>query len=223
MPSNPRSIRGLIARAFSSLRDEGAWAFVQKTASALGLRRLLLIEEDLGTTPATPLVELPINFRILRVSEIESYLASEPEMSRVETERELASGRTCILACVEGQVAASMWVARDYLSSSWCRVRRELAKDEAYVFKVHTAAAFRRRGINKALNHYLADWLRKSGVRRACLMVMPWNLQARAAHSKAGFRECGQFISIGMGRLRTCLFLARAPVVPPKDVTAKAR
>jgi ribosomal protein S18 acetylase RimI-like enzyme len=207
MSSSPHQNPSFFEKAVSSLRREGPRVFAQKAAAKCGLRRLILLECDLAQMPPSTAPSLPLEFRLLRSSEVDDYLASEPEMDRAQTEKELATGGVCVLALSQGQIAGSMWVARDRMSLSWGHVRRDLARDEAYLFGAHTATAFRRRGINNALSHHLTNWLGETGVRRLYRMVFPWNLPALAAHRKAGFHACGQFVSIGIGRFRRGLFI----------------
>ena len=199
--------RKLLSEAVSTLRKQGPRIFVAKTAAALGVRRLLLLEADLEQAPASPPAKLPLEFRLLLSADVDRYLASEPEKDRAKAERELAAGHSCFLALLDGQVTASTWMARDFVSSSWGKVRRPLGRDEAYVFGAHTAKAFRGRGFNHALTGYLIDCLRGQGVRRAYRLVVPWNGPARAAHRKSGFAEQGQYLSLSVGPFGRSLFV----------------
>jgi L-amino acid N-acyltransferase YncA len=190
----------VLATALSTLRTQGPLVFAEKAATAAGWRRLLLLAADLAETPMARPAKVPVDIRFLAPPELELFLASEPEMEGSYAEKKLAGGYLCLVAMHAGKVAGSTWVSRDAIASDWGRVRRALAPDEAYVAAAHTAAAYRGQGVNFALNAHLLAWLRAQGVRRAYRLTLPWNEPALAAHRKAGFRVCGQFVSLGYGR-----------------------
>jgi len=203
-----RSPGAVLSQAVSVLRTQGPLVLVEKTAFAAGWRRLLVLALELAEAPLPRPAKLPLDIRLLQPSELDLLLESEPDVDRPYAEAKLAAGQLCLVALHAGRVAGSTWVARDALVSDWARVRRTLAQDEAYVSGAHTATAYRGQGVNLALNAHLAAWLRDQGVRRAYRMTLPWNAPALAAHRKAGYRVCGQFVSLGYGRFGRTLFIA---------------
>jgi L-amino acid N-acyltransferase YncA len=211
------TLGGFLSRAASTLREQGPRAFAEKVAATLGLHRLLFLESDLTLASTPPQAKLPLEFRTLDATNVDLLMQSQPGFTKSFAERELAQGHVCVAALHEGQVVASVWVARDFLSSGWGKVRRRLATDEAYVYAVHTIPRLRGQGVNFALSCRLATWLCAAGVKRAYRLVLPWNQTARAAHRKAGFRERGQFVSLSFGRWGRSVFLALpSPSAPPR-------
>jgi hypothetical protein len=204
-----RSPLTVVSATLSALRSQGPLVFAERVASKAGWHRLLLLVADLERTPAARPARVPIDIRCLQPSELELLLASQPELDRAFAEDRFAAGHRCVAALHEGKLAGSTWVARDALVSGWGRVRRALAQDEAYLFAAHTVTAYRGQGVNFALNAHISAWLRDQKVRRAYRMTVPWNGPALDAHRKAGYRVCGQFVSLGYGRFGRSLFIPR--------------
>ena len=198
----------IFSNALSTLREQGLRVFAEKAAATVGLRRMLLLEADLALSPPPPRAKVALAFGMLCAADVELFLVSQPEIDGPTAVRKLSQGCVCALALHQGHVAASAWVARDTVSSGWAHIRRNLAADEAYNFACHTAVAFRGKGIGPALHGYLANSLRQQGVRRVYRLVLPWNAPSLRSSSKAGFSPCGQYLSLGFGRLETSRFLA---------------
>jgi GNAT superfamily N-acetyltransferase len=203
-----RSPLELLSVALSTLRTQGPLVFAEKAATAAGWRRMFLLTADPAEAPLARPAKVPVDIRFLHPSELGLVLASQPALERPWAETRLFEGKQCLVALHDGKVAGSCWVARDAIFSDWAWVRQPLAHDEAYVFAAHTAAAYRGQGVNFALNAHLSAWLRDQGVRHSYRLTLPWNVPALAAHRKAGFRVCGQFVALGHGRFGRSLFLA---------------
>jgi GNAT superfamily N-acetyltransferase len=203
-----RSPLAVLSAALSTLRTQGPLVFAEKAATAAGWHRLLLLAADLAETPMARPAKVPIDIRFLHPSELQLLLGSRPHLERSFAESHLALGHACLVALHAGKVVGNSWVARDAVVADWVGARRPLARDEAFVFSVHTAAAYRRQGVNFALNAHLHAWLRDQGVRRVFCVTLPWNATALAAHRRSGYHVCGHLVSLGCGRFRRGLFLA---------------
>jgi RimJ/RimL family protein N-acetyltransferase len=77
----------------------------------------------------------------------------------------------------DGEVVGRLSLARDPHQAS-----RHVAD-----LGLMVAAAYRRRGIGRALLERAAEWARESGVRKLELHVFPWNVPALALYESFGF------------------------------------
>lgn len=197
-----------LRRALEVLREEGVASFGLKVASALGYRRLILLECSL--VPALPQLApgFPLQFGRLKPSELDDHLAFRPDLSAEGIQDRLRSAQDCFVARHEGRIVSACWAATRSVRIAFLDLELHVAADEVYLFDAFTDPAYRRQGIAVALClHQLAHY-RAQGKRRAIRGTVPENTPALRAHAKSGFRPCAL---IRMLRLGPWQWTARQP------------
>jgi len=186
-------------RALATLREEGLRSFWFKLASALGYRRLLLLERSLTPTVARLDARPPLRFDILMPSEIDDHLAFRPEVKRADVLERLRSGQWCFIARHEGRIVSTCWATTQPARIDYLACVMALAAGDVYLFDAFTLPAYRGQGVAPALcGHQLAHF-RGLGLRRAIRATLPENVPALRAHAKNGFRPFATIRSLGLG------------------------
>lgn len=185
-------------RALIVLRDEGLASFGFKAASALGYRRLLLLERSLMGAPPQLACGLALGIELLAPGDADDYLRFRPGAARERVLDRLRSGQVCFVARHEGSVVSACWATTEAAWSDYLACVIPVEAGEVFMFDAFTHPAYRGRGIAPALcaqqlNHYC-----QAGLGRATRAVLPENAPALRAHAKAGFRP---YAMIGMLRV----------------------
>ena len=178
----------LARRALAVLREEGLASFAFKVASALGYRRLMLLERPLEGTPPRFACGLSVGIELLAPRDVDDYLAFRPESPPGRVLDRLRLGQACFVARHEGRVVSACWATTEPAWSEYLACELPVAAGEVFMFDAFTQPAYRGRGIAPALCVQLLIHYGEAGLRRATRAVLPENLPARRAHAKAGFR-----------------------------------
>lgn len=161
--------------------------FCFKVASALGYRRLILLERSLVQALPSPEPRLPLQFGTLQPSELDDYLAFRPGLSREPMLDRLRS-QDCFVARHEERVVSACWAVTRSAPIAFLGLALPIGADEVYFFDAFTAPAYRRQGAAKALCLHQLAHFRGQGMRRAIRATLPENEVALRAHAKSGFR-----------------------------------
>jgi len=188
----PRTMRTLWRRAGEILREGGPAGLLFLVLGDLGYRRVLILERRVEDAIAPIDSRTPVEFDELDVTEIDAYLGFYDGDTREEVEARFARGDTCYVARDAGQIVCSSWVARATQLIRFLDFRYEIPPSEVYLYDSYTAAGFRGRSVAPALGVYVLEDLRRLGVKRATLVVVPENTANRRARAKTGFRVCGR-------------------------------
>ena len=190
---------GVARRALSVLRDEGFGSFWFKSLSALGYRRLVLLERYL--TPPEPQVEtgLPLGIAMLKPGDVDDYFAFRPEAARELVLDRLRRAQTCFVARREGRIVSACWSTTGPAWSEFLSCEIAVAAGEVYLFDAFTLPACRGQGAAPALCMQQLKHFRRLGMRRAIRATLPENAAALHAHAKTGFRPYALLRTLRVG------------------------
>jgi len=192
-------ITNAAGRAFEVLREEGLASFWFKLASALGYRRLILLERSLMQDIPRSEVGLPLQIAMLEPSEVNDYAAFRPGRSREHVLERLRLSQGCFVARYEGRIISACWTATRPTHIAFLNVDFAVATGEVYMFDAFTAPAYRGRGVAVALCLHQLSHFRRAGRHRAMRAVLPENASALRAHMKSGFRPYGLIRTLRLG------------------------
>jgi GNAT superfamily N-acetyltransferase len=165
----------------------------------LGWHRLLLLERTLDAPIPAIAARVPLTFAALHREDLDEYLRFHGQASRAQLEERFARGDDCFLARHDGRIVCTSWISRDahFFRSVGCRYA--LGDSEAYLYDSFADPAFRGRAIAPALGVEVLAWLRRAGVTRVVMAVVPENRANRRARAKTGFRTFGRLHYLRIG------------------------
>jgi GNAT superfamily N-acetyltransferase len=183
-----RTLGHLVRRGREIVRDEGWRRLLFVILTELGYRRFLLFERRLDEPIVPVAARVPLVFEAFRPVMLEEYRRVHPLIARPQLEERLARGDECYVARAEGRIAAISWISRDahFFRSIGCRYA--LPPSEVYLYDSFTDPSLRGRGIAPALGVWVLERLRRRGVTRMVLAIVPENAANRRARAKTGFR-----------------------------------
>jgi GNAT superfamily N-acetyltransferase len=199
MSARRRPTTRAVARAWRVLRDEGPRSVAFRLASALGYRRLLLLERSLSLPIPEIHARVPVRLERLPPGAVEAYLAFEPDADRQRIVERWKAGHLCFAAWHAERIVSTCWVATHDAWTHYLRCPIELQPGDVYLFDAYTAPAHRGNGIAGALCMHQLRCLRDAGHIRAVRAARPENATALRLHLRSGFCQFGMLVRIGIG------------------------
>jgi RimJ/RimL family protein N-acetyltransferase len=165
-------------------------------------RRLIVMEFRLAQAVRTFPADPGLSLGLLEASDLDDYLAFQPEARREQIAARWAAGHRCFSASIDGRPAGVTWCALDRAWSDYLGVSIPLAPGEALGYGTYTHPDFRGRGVAAAIRSRLLETLKQEELGRCLAMVMPENRGGMAVAEKLGYRPVGVVAAVWLGRRR---------------------
>jgi L-amino acid N-acyltransferase YncA len=192
---------GASGRALRLLRQGALRPLVFGVLGETVYRRLTVFERDLRSPHPRGRPTVAAVFAFLdpdRSDEYERLRPGHGELAR----RRFAAGHRCLATWVDGELAAARWVATNRAHVEYLGLELGLEPGEAFSYDSFTAERFRRRGLSRAAQDWLADVLQEEGFRRLVRTVLPENEGGRRDALAAGFEPRGRIGYLRLGPWR---------------------
>ncbi len=171
-------------------------------------RRTVLLVRALGEPIPTASAKMPVEVSLLKRSEIDEFLAFQPDCSEQEVHRRFECGDQCFVARHQGAIVNACWTAEGAVWIPYIRCRIELAPGEAYVYNNYTAPPFRGNRVPFVRSVFMLHHFRDRGYHRLAAIVIPENKPAFGSFEKSGYRRIGHIGSLRIGPWRIAQMLA---------------
>lgn len=189
-------------RALVVFRDDGLRGVVVRLLSAVGYRRLLLLERSLDYRITAPNPRLALRCERLTRDSFDEYFALRPDVDPDAVTSRLARGHLCHVARTDEEIVAACWSTTLKVFVDYLGCELDLGDDAAYLYDAFTAPAWRGRGVASILCAHQLSALRAEGLTRALRATWPENRSALRAHAKSGFRPVRRLTTLRLGPWR---------------------
>lgn len=211
MPPSPETgtwqrLKRMPRRASEVLRDEGVRGLGSHVLGVLGdvvrYRRAVLLVRPLGDPIPTATARIPVEISLLKPSEIDEYVAFQPDITAAQARYRFDRGDKCFVARHQGIIVNASWSAEGAAWINYFERRLPLAPGEVYSYHNYTDPRYRGNNVPFVREVYLLRHFRDLGYRRLVAIVIPENKPAFASPEKSGYRRVGVigYLKIGPWR-----------------------
>lgn len=146
--------------------------------------RVRSLEEPLPTAKS----QIPVTLRLATADDLPRLkgLVAASEMAYFY--RRSAQGRYCFMALHDEKPAAYCWATTE-VELGVDNLKIELQPNDVYIDDTHTIPAYRRKGIQAALQVYCLEYMKNLGCRRAVLIIEEGNNASEQLFGKLGYKE----------------------------------
>jgi len=189
-PSGSTSGGSLTSRLADLFRREGPKGFTLHALYKLGIyRRLVAVGGPDPRRPPPP--KLAIEHSLLRIDEIDEYVAYYPGADPAETRRRIDAGEWCCVARLRERLVASGWVARDRVWINYVGCWMELRDDCVYGYDEYVHPEFRGEGFATAIQDAKRIRFEAAGYERITGLILMQNPAASRHAEKRSHHVIG--------------------------------
>ena len=165
-------------------------------------RRTVLLVRSLREPIPTATAKIPVEISLLKRSEVDEYVAFQPDRHPPAIHRRFDRGDQCFIARHQGVIVNACWAAEGAVWIPYLNCRIELAPGEAYVYDHYTAPNFRGHHVPLVRAVFMLHHYRDRGYHRLAAIVIPENKPAFGSFERSGYRRIGRIGSLRIGPWR---------------------
>ncbi len=153
------------------------------------VRTRLLLEAAISRLPQA-LPAIPVHYRFGDVSDIDRLSMVDPEYdepAKRAARQRLAAGAQLVIGEYEGQPVFSVWIMLGAIEAGSRRRPMPVSLTRAYSYKLHTAEAYRGRGVASGVYRFIAPMLAARGCTRLVCWISDRNTASVRMHLRSGF------------------------------------
>lgn len=156
-------------------------------------RRVVVYTCLIDEAPPPPAYPPGVTVAHLDEENLGAYIKLRPDQSAQDVRARLQHGSTCVLAYVDGVIAAATWVATGRVWVEYLRGHLLLAQDGFYEFDGYTRPEYLGRKLFWLRNAFSQQYYREQGFQWMMGVVAVDNIAGQRALETSGYRAIGLY------------------------------